>query len=150
MARAPNRNNKAKVPLYRLKVDAAKQLLYDRLQKRITPGPGCIHFPEAFGKSYFDQLTAEKCVLAKDGKGFTVRVWKLKSDGRRNEALDTAVYSCAALQGLKVMGLDLEREAKRYAAAAPPDDVPAVSGEPRSEPKQPARRRRRKWKPAQL
>ena len=49
-------------------------------------------------EGYFEQLTAEKLVT-KYVKGFPVRSWTKKS-GARNEALDTFVYSLAALQAL--------------------------------------------------
>ena len=106
--REPSRNNKGKLPVYTLNVDAAKESIYTRLQKVLEPGPGYIHFPTVFKERYFEQLTAEKVVTRYDRGGFPKRVWELKSDGARNEGLDTAVYAMAALEGLKMMGFDLE------------------------------------------
>jgi phage terminase large subunit GpA-like protein len=57
-----------------------------------------VHFHAELGADYFQQLTAEKQVT-KYVKGFPVREW-VKKSGARNEALDTAVYSYAALQSL--------------------------------------------------
>lgn len=154
----PTRNNKGKVPLFTLKVDAAKESIYTALEKITEPGPGYIHFPSEvtpcatslpMDSRYFGQLTAEKVVDRADRAGFRVRTWELKSDGMRNEVLDTSVYAEAALHGLIAMGLDLDREverAERLAAGAPAaaDDTAAapaaiVSAAPA--PRQPQRRR---------
>lgn len=148
-------DNVAKVPVWVVKVDQAKELIYARLQKVIEPGAGYIHIPDApeFGESWAKQLTAEKYVERTDRKGFPVRQWALKSTGRRNEALDCAVYSYSALCGLKAMGLDLDAEADAVArliesgavsgpaapAATPPAPTPAAVPNTR------ARRRAERW-----
>lgn len=126
-------------------VDAAKEVLYGRLQKVVRPGPGYIHFPMSLGERYFRQLTAERVKTETDKRNFPIRTWELKSAGRRNEALDCAVYSYAALAGLKAMGLDLDREAEKLGVpiAAPPleeDSDHEVAVVP---PPPPTRRRRR-------
>ena len=70
------------------------------------PGPGYIHFPigGAFDAEYFAQLTSE-AVQTRFKEGRPYRVWVLP-DGRRNEALDTAVYALAARHATRVR-LDL-------------------------------------------
>ena len=151
----PNRSNKGKIPLYTVRVDPAKEALYTSLQKTLEPGPGYLHFPlsVASGKildqDYFDQLTSEVVVTRADRRGFEKRVWELRSEGRRNEALDTSNYADAAFYGLCRMGLDIDREAQRKEAleTSPNDDGPPGPGAV-AKPRQ--RRARRKWKPAQL
>ena len=112
----PNMNNKGKIPLFTLRVDAAKEAIHRSLQKNVEPGPGYIHFPSWLPAEYYEQLTAEQAHEVHDKRGFPSRAWELKSPGRRNEALDTAVYAMAGLEGLKSMGLDLEAEANRVEA----------------------------------
>ena len=127
----PSTKNRAKVPVWTLKVDAAKEAIYTRLLKVVEPGPGYIHFPRSFGEKYFAQLTAEKAVTRYDKGGFPKRQWVLKTDGARNEALDTSVYSMAALSGLKRMGFDLEDWADQVEARSAeitPDAVQPKAG----------------------
>lgn len=139
--REPSRNNKGKIPLYTIKVDTAKESLYAALDRIETPGPGYIHFPLEttvglpFEERYFEQLTAEKVVDRRSRGGFSVRVWEKKSPGRRNEALDTAVYADAALHGLFSLGFDLDREAgrvERLIGAPPPPAVEIATPAPKT------------------
>ncbi|MBF0099192.1 MAG: phage terminase large subunit family protein [Magnetococcales bacterium] len=133
--RRSNRNNKGKVPLHILGVDAAKENLYARL-KLAEPGPGYCHFPLDRDAEWFRQLTAEK-VSTRYHKGRPIREW-IKKSHDRNEALDARVYSLAALHGLMSIGLQLNREADRL------ESVPlkSVSEEPviRAPAKRPQRR----------
>jgi phage terminase large subunit GpA-like protein len=55
-----------------------------------------LHFHSTTGEEYFKQLTAEKQAI-KFRNGFPERIW-VKKPNARNEALDTLVYSYAALQ----------------------------------------------------
>ncbi|MBF0213042.1 MAG: phage terminase large subunit family protein [Magnetococcales bacterium] len=104
----PNRNNKGRIPLFTIGVDAAKEAIYARL--RITsPGPGYCHFPHDRDAEWFRQLTAES-VSTRYVRGRQTREW-VKKDGDRNEALDCRVYAIAALHGLISMGLQINREA---------------------------------------
>jgi phage terminase large subunit GpA-like protein len=106
----PTFNNKGKVPLYSVRVDTAKEILYARLQRSVTANdPGYIHFPGGMGEHYFQQLTAERAHTGYDKKNRPVRTWALKEEGARNEALDTWIYGYAALFGLRAMGFDLDR-----------------------------------------
>lgn len=82
-------------------VDTAKDVVYSRL--RIDrPGPGYIHFPVggAFDAEYFSQLTSE-AVQTRFKEGRPYRVWVLPA-GRRNEALDCAVYCLAARDSTRI------------------------------------------------
>ena len=85
-------------------VDGIKTDIYAWL-KIDKPGDGMCHFP--VGKDghpingctadFFAMLTAEKRVIRQDKKGFSKYEW-IKPSGARNEALDTMVYSRAALR----------------------------------------------------
>ena len=92
----PGRRNKGGVDLYIVGVDAAKAHLYARFRTS-QPGPGFVHFPLWVDGEYVRQLTAE-VLKSKPMRGYTVRYWELRK-GRRNEALDAAVYAYAALKG---------------------------------------------------
>jgi len=86
-----------------------KQTIYDRLAVT-KPGPRMIHFPQGLDDEFYIQLTAEQKVTTYQ-KGFPVQVW-VKEPGKRNEALDCAVYAYGAAirAGLLRMNWDeLER-----------------------------------------
>lgn len=92
----PSKKNVAKILLFSIGTDTAKDMIYARLRLE-EPGPGYIHFREclAIDEEYFKQLTAEKVSIRyKMGKPY--REWTIKQ-GQRNEALDTFVYATAAL-----------------------------------------------------
>ncbi|MBF0142862.1 MAG: phage terminase large subunit family protein [Magnetococcales bacterium] len=108
--RRPSRNNKGRVPLFIVGVDACKEAIYARLRLKES-GPGYCHFPHDRDGEWFRQLTAER-ITTRFHRGRPIREWK-KRDGDRNEALDCRVYAMAALQGLIAMGLQLNREAER-------------------------------------
>lgn len=118
--RKPSYQNKGSVPLYVIGVDALKDTISSRLQVT-EPGPGCIHFPATFGEDYFSQLTSEHRIT-KFVKGRPKRTWQPKKSGLRNEALDTFVYSLAALTGLLSLGFSLENEAALIKASAIPSN----------------------------
>jgi phage terminase large subunit GpA-like protein len=94
-----SKNNKGKVNLFLVGVDAAKDAIYARL-KLEQPGPGFCHFPKGRDAAWFTQLTAE-IVQTKYVKGFPQRVYVLPG-GKRNEALDLRVYAYAAMVGMNV------------------------------------------------
>ena len=77
-------------------VDTAKTQLYSRLGVT-KQGEGYVHFPSNLPEDYFDQLTAEKRRLKIDNSGRRKYYWWAPS-GARVEALDTFVYSMAALE----------------------------------------------------
>ncbi len=80
--------------LWLVGTDIAKGLIYGRL-RQLEPGHGYVHLPRALaGTDEYDQLTAERLVT-KYVKGHARMEW-VKPNGRRNEALDCAVYALAA------------------------------------------------------
>ena len=112
--------------IFMIGVDTGKDVIYGRL--RIPkPGPGYIHFPigGAFDAEYFAQLTSE-AVQTRFKEGRPYRVWVLP-DGKRNEALDTAVYALAARHATRVR-LDLLPRPASPAPRVPPD--PPEAGPP--------------------
>lgn len=82
------------VKLWAVGTDVAKGLIYGRLRQTQT-GPGYMHLPKALATTdEFEQLTAERLVT-RYVKGQAKLEW-VKPNGRRNEALDCAVYALAA------------------------------------------------------
>lgn len=102
--------------VFTIGVHDAKMHIY-RYLKIKKPGPGFCHFPEVkdYSEEHFKQLTAEKLVIRRPKNGgYPEFRFLLKSDGRRNEALDLRVYALAALHSLHEDKLfDLNRLADR-------------------------------------
>ena len=73
--------------------DTAKSIIYSQLRVGQV-GAGYVHFSRHTPSYVYDQLTAERLVT-RYHKGRPKLEW-LKPTGRRNEALDCAVYSLAA------------------------------------------------------
>lgn len=121
----PSKSNSGKVNLYRVGVDTVKSLLAAQLSRE-EAGPGYCHFPAAYGREHFEQLLAErpKVVMI---KGQRTLVWRKKSEGARNEALDCRVYACAALE---IMGVDVNATVEwfRKRVKAPEAPQPVKSG----------------------
>jgi phage terminase large subunit GpA-like protein len=81
------------VKLWPIGTDTAKAVIYGRL--RLTePGPGYVHLSKHMDGEVFEQLTAERLVT-RYLKGHARLEW-VKPNGKRNEALDGAVYALAA------------------------------------------------------
>jgi phage terminase large subunit GpA-like protein len=81
------------VKLWPVGSHAAKAMIYGRLKSE-TPGPCYIHLSAELPGEVYDQLTAERLVT-KYVRGFGRLEWEI-TKGRRNEALDCAVYAYAA------------------------------------------------------
>lgn len=92
----PSRNNKYRVPLYNIGVDAAKDTVFARL-KIEKNGPGRMHYPKAdwCDEEYFAMLTAERPVRKWVKRRGVVKEWVQMRP--RNEAFDLEVYCLAAL-----------------------------------------------------
>ncbi|MGI9303358.1 MAG: phage terminase large subunit family protein [Gammaproteobacteria bacterium] len=98
---------KREVELYSLGVDTAKALLYQRLNID-EPGPSFMHFSMAHELPFFEQLASE-VLVPRYTSGRPKHVWEV-IPGRRNEALDMAVY---ALSALEILGFDDKRLQER-------------------------------------
>lgn len=81
------------VRLWPIGTDTAKGLIYGRLRLS-EPGPGFVHISRNMPGEIFEQLTAERLVT-RFVKGHSRLEW-VKPNGKRNEALDGAVYALAA------------------------------------------------------
>lgn len=69
----PSKDNKGKVNLFTVGVDAAKEAIYARLKKS-KASAGAMHFPLDRDAQYFEQLTAER-IRTRYVKGFPQRFW---------------------------------------------------------------------------
>lgn len=141
------------VALWMVGVDTIKSLIYGRLKKVISPGPGYIHFDANVDDDYFDQLTSE-VVVTQMSQGRRIQKWKPKKLGTRQEGLDCMVYAYAALLGRGGTEL-LTARAKRFvpqdtnaAPVAPAVEEAPEFDAPRPEPspaRRPNRFRPRNW-----
>ncbi|MDI6808246.1 MAG: phage terminase large subunit family protein [Candidatus Eisenbacteria bacterium] len=91
----PTTSNLAKVKLFPIGVDTAKDILFARL-KIEESGPGYMHSPARFDDEFFKQLSAEKAVT-KYRRGFPYREYRKVTPQARNEAIDLKVLNFAAL-----------------------------------------------------
>lgn len=92
------------VKLWPIGTDSAKAEIYGRL-RIASPGPGFVHLSKHLHPEVFEQLTAERLVT-RYVKGHAKLEW-IKPAGKRNEALDCAVYALAAAY---YVGIDRWRE----------------------------------------
>ena len=92
------------VKLWPIGTDTAKSEIYGRLRIN-EPGPGYVHLSKHLAPEVFEQITSERLVT-RYVKGHPRLEW-IKPPGRRNEALDCAVYALAAAHKV---GIDRWRE----------------------------------------
>jgi len=126
------------VQLWAVGTDAAKGIIYSRLNNELDPSketqPGYYHFPIGTSDEYFQQLTAEK-LITKFNKGFPKREWVKTRE--RNEAIDCEVYCYHAALRAGVNRIDFDRLKEQLQGKATP------------EPQQPKQRQRQvirsKW-----
>jgi phage terminase large subunit GpA-like protein len=130
-----SRNNKGRINLFLVGVDAAKDSVMARL-RIAEPGPGYCHLPKDREAQWFEQLTAER-VQTRYHRGFARRVW-VKPPSARNEALDCRTYGYAALLALNVAWGRLQANLQRSLALQEGGEVP-----PPPAPRQRLRRRSR-------
>ncbi len=92
-----SRTNKAKIPLYLIGVNSAKNTIYGNLEI-IDHGPSYMHFPnkQQYNERYFNMLTAER----RNDKGIWIKF------RQRNEAIDCRVYALAALH---ICGMNVDK-----------------------------------------
>lgn len=95
-----SKNNKYKIPLILLGVDAGKTAIMHRLQIG-EPGPRYFHYPvneeRGYDQIYFKGLVSERQAFRKKN-GQVVTVWENIAKDKRNEPLDLRVYGLAALR----------------------------------------------------
>ena len=116
--------------LWPIGTDTAKHLIYGRL-RLAQPGPGYIHLPAALKTTdEFEQLTAER-LATKYIKGHPKLEW-IKPAGKRNEALDCAVYAYAAACYLGIQTLREHGWARREDRYAPKE--PDLFSQPEKKP----------------
>jgi phage terminase large subunit GpA-like protein len=126
----PTRNTIARHPVWLVGVDSAKATIAARLRIETPGDPGYCHFPVSRDAEYFSQLLSE-FLKTEYRRGVPVRTW-IRKKGRRAEAWDNRVYAFCALEGLKAMGLRLDRQAQLLAKASvapkgpPPGEVAAA------------------------
>jgi phage terminase large subunit GpA-like protein len=146
------------VKLWPIGTDTAKAEIYGRL-RIAEPGPGYVWLSKHLPGEVFEQLTAERLVT-RYIKGHPKLEW-VKPAGKRNEALDCAVYALAAAH---MAGIDrwrevdwakLERRAEAPDLFDPPRIEPAnaaapqqAATEPPLEAAPPARRKRGVFAPS--
>lgn len=92
-------SHKRGVKLWAVGTDTAKGEIYGKLRND-NPGAGYVHLSKHLPDEVFDQLTAERLVT-RYVKGRARLEW-VKPAGRRNEALDCAVYALAAAYKLRM------------------------------------------------
>jgi len=130
------------VKLWPVGSSAAKKVIYARLAID-APGPGFIHATKQLPEDFFDQIIAERLVT-KYVRGYATAEWVLPR-GRRNEALDCAVYAYAAACQLGMPRMKPADWARRKTALTravpetPPEAEPAQP-EATPAPAPPARR----------
>jgi len=140
------------VRLWPVGTDTAKAEIYGRLRND-HPGAGYVHLSRELPAEVFDQLTSERMVT-RYLRGHPRLEW-VKPPGRRNEALDCAVYALAAAHWLhmdrwregdwakweqRVAVRDLfdapaELAAQAEPEAAPEDDEPQPTPPPPANPR---------------
>jgi phage terminase large subunit GpA-like protein len=109
------------VKLWPIGTDSAKSVFYGRL--RLTkPGPGYVHLSKQMPGEVFEQLTAERLVT-RYIKGRPKLEW-VNPPGRRNEALDGAVYALAAAHYAGIDRWTEDEWKRREDTLTPPTDTP--------------------------
>ena len=78
---------KSRAGFFQVGVDTAKALLYARLAKVPSPGPGYIHLHAEADESFVKQLTSEKAVT-KYVRGRPVIYWEPRAQRIAQEAQD--------------------------------------------------------------
>ena len=109
------------VKLWTIGTDTAKGVIYGRLRLGET-GPGYVYLSKHLDAEIFDQIAAERLVT-RYVKGHARLEW-IKPNGKRNEALDGAVYALAAAH---YRGIDRWKEgdwARWEARVQAPMDAP--------------------------
>lgn len=94
--RSDGKAKKAQKRAFLLNVSQMKADFYGFLGKDDPVERGYVQFARNLGDEYYRQVTAEVRVLKRSRVGVVTSQWELAEPGRRNEALDTMLYSEAA------------------------------------------------------
>lgn len=113
--RAPGKIKKLNLEFFLVGTDTVKDVVYSRLKIDDPTSPGYCHFNLSYDESHFLQLTAEEAKTSYV-KGRRLRYYALRPGRKRNEALDIFGYSLAALEGLKLSGLNLRKQWEKILA----------------------------------
>lgn len=103
--RKPGKTKLSRADVYLVGVDTAKDLIHGRVTKITAPGRGFVNLSASLDQEWCDQFTSERRV-SKVTNGRRVSVWRPKSPGIRQEALDCYIYAYAVMLGRR---LDLDR-----------------------------------------
>lgn len=113
--RAPGKIKKLNLEFFLVGTDTVKDVVYSRLKINDPTSPGYCHFNLSYDENHFLQLTAEEAKTSYV-KGRKLRYYTLRPGRKRNEALDIFGYSLAALEGLKLSGLNLRKQWEKMLA----------------------------------
>lgn len=113
--KAPGKLRKTNLEFFLVGTDTVKDVIYSRLKIEDPAASGFCHFNMSYDENHFVQLTAEEAKTSYI-KGRKIRYYALRPGRKRNEALDIFGYSLAALEGLKLSGLDLRRRWEKMLA----------------------------------
>jgi phage terminase large subunit GpA-like protein len=109
--------NDIETPLLSLHDQRLKKELYSYL-KREPPAKGAaypygyVHFPRTYGRSWYEQLTAEDYYVDRDSKGRERRVIDNRKQ-RRNEALDCVKMNLGALHFMCLRWYEIENKRRK-------------------------------------
>lgn len=129
----PRKSGIKKIRVWLVSKNTALRTITARL-KQDAPGPGYIHFrcdaEPMFGVDYFNQLTANHVITIKRAG---VEIQDFSAGQRRDEAMDTFIYSLGALRRYEVRydkikeRIALEVEELKSPKPKPPEPEPAGS-----------------------
>lgn len=115
LKRAPGKIKKLNLEFFLVGTDTVKDVVYSRLKIDDPAAPGYCHFNMSYDENHFIQLTAEEAKTSYV-KGRKLRYYALRPGRKRNEALDIFGYALAALEGLKLSGLNMRRRWEKMLA----------------------------------
>lgn len=115
LKRAPGKIKKLNLEFFLVGVDTVKDVIYSRLKIEDPKSAGYCHFNMSYDDNHFKQLTAEEAKTSYI-KGRKIRYYALRPGRKRNEALDIFGYALAALEGLKLSGLNIRRRWEKMLA----------------------------------
>lgn len=98
-------NNTARIPLFLIGVDSAKDIIFNRVRRE-----GLVKFSNTLDQDYFSELISER-VVTRFRNGNPIRVYERTK--RHNEALDCMVYAYANFMGINPNFKVIEKNLKK-------------------------------------